>query len=42
LMKKVLDFEPQISLRYGLARVYKWVEGQALEHWDELKSKVAQ
>jgi nucleoside-diphosphate-sugar epimerase len=37
LMQKVLDFKPRISLLDGLRRMYQWVEGQVLEHWDEFK-----
>lgn len=33
LMRTLLDFEPQISLRDGFARLYKWVEGKVLENW---------
>lgn len=36
LMRKVLDFEPQISLLDGLKRMYQWVEGQVLQNWEEL------
>lgn len=32
LMKKVLKFEPQISLEEGLARTYKWIEAQLVSH----------
>lgn len=42
LMKRVLNFEPRISLRDGLVRTYRWIEGQVLEHWNELKPKAAQ
>lgn len=33
-MRAVLGFEPQISLEDGLARVYKWVQEQAKEHYE--------
>ncbi len=36
LMRTLLGFEPQVSLRDGLARLYKWVEGQVMEHWEEI------
>lgn len=42
VMKRELGFEPQVSLRDGFARLYRWVEGQVLEHWNELKPKAAQ
>jgi len=28
LVKKVLDWEPKISLEEGLAKTYKWIESQ--------------
>jgi len=30
LLKKVLGWEPQISLEQGLAETYKWIEGQVI------------
>lgn len=34
LMKKELDYLPQVSLEDGLAKIYAWVEKQVLEKYD--------
>lgn len=36
LCRKKLGWEPSIPLEEGLKSTYRWVEGQVLEHWDEL------
>ena len=39
LLRKVLGWEPQISLEEGLARTYKWIEAQTRETYQPEKSK---
>jgi nucleoside-diphosphate-sugar epimerase len=31
-LRRVLDWQPEVSLEEGLARTYKWVEGEVLGH----------
>jgi len=31
-LREVLKWEPQISLEDGLARTYKWIEAQVMQH----------
>jgi len=36
LCQEKLGWEPGILLEEGLKSTYRWIEGQVLEHWDEL------
>jgi GDP-D-mannose 3',5'-epimerase len=39
LLRKVLKWEPEISLEEGLARTYRWIEGQARERMNQHLAK---